>query len=467
VNVVQLLQSNYECVAREKIERSMRNIKTIIQTAFFLFLLIASSPASAVVGQDWNWANPTPTGNTFLDVVEGDGGLLVAVGGFGIIVTSPDGVSWVPQTSGTTNYLRGITWSGSQFVVVGEGGTILTSPDGVTWTSQTSGTATWLFDVTWSGSQFVVVGDNGTILTSPDGINWSPQTSGTINNLFGITWSGSQFVVVGYGGTILTSPDGITWTPKTSGTATWLAGVTWGDSQFVTVSLDGTILTSPDGITWTPQTSGTATWLFDVIWNGSQFIAVGERGAILYSGPDNDSDGQSDALDLDDDNDGVLDINDAFPLDPTETADTDGDGIGDNSDYFPLAPAIIELQGNVRGALFCDSGLSVTEKEKLIDEANLTIDFSEFPMVLVQIQFSSFADPFNLTGMALLKNPRRGVLQLFGDDGGLIELAVSGIFNLEENTLALLLFKGKFQLLDEGDPVCILAGKFKVKPQSE
>jgi hypothetical protein len=37
-------------------------------------------------------------------------------------------------------------------------------------------------------------------------------------------------------------------------------------------------------------------------------------------------------LDLDDDNDGVLDIDDAFPLDATESVDTDLDGIGNNAD---------------------------------------------------------------------------------------------------------------------------------------
>ncbi|MFQ5577135.1 MAG: carboxypeptidase regulatory-like domain-containing protein, partial [Anaerolineae bacterium] len=40
--------------------------------------------------------------------------------------------------------------------------------------------------------------------------------------------------------------------------------------------------------------------------------------------------------DDDDDGDGVLDVNDAFPLDPTEWADSDGDGIGDNTDNSPL-----------------------------------------------------------------------------------------------------------------------------------
>ncbi len=41
------------------------------------------------------------------------------------------------------------------------------------------------------------------------------------------------------------------------------------------------------------------------------------------------------AADSDVDGDGVLDTDDAFPNDPTETMDTDGDGVGDNSDAFP------------------------------------------------------------------------------------------------------------------------------------
>jgi len=48
--------------------------------------------------------------------------------------------------------------------------------------------------------------------------------------------------------------------------------------------------------------------------------------------PDTDGDGLPDDIDLDDDNDGVLDEDDAFPLDENETLDTDGDGIGNNAD---------------------------------------------------------------------------------------------------------------------------------------
>ena len=47
---------------------------------------------------------------------------------------------------------------------------------------------------------------------------------------------------------------------------------------------------------------------------------------------DFDNDGIADSVDTDDDNDGVPDINDAFPFDASESVDTDGDGIGNNAD---------------------------------------------------------------------------------------------------------------------------------------
>ena len=54
---------------------------------------------------------------------------------------------------------------------------------------------------------------------------------------------------------------------------------------------------------------------------------------ILHSDiVDTDGDGIPDSADTDDDNDGVLDSNDAFPLDVNESVDTDGDGIGNNAD---------------------------------------------------------------------------------------------------------------------------------------
>ena len=50
---------------------------------------------------------------------------------------------------------------------------------------------------------------------------------------------------------------------------------------------------------------------------------------------DTDSDGTGNNADTDDDNDGVADSDDAFPFDSAESSDSDGDGLGDNADAFP------------------------------------------------------------------------------------------------------------------------------------
>jgi len=72
---------------------------------------------------------------------------------------------------------------------------------------------------------------------------------------------------------------------------------------------------------------------------------------------DTDDDGTGNNADPDDDNDGVPDTDDAFPLDPTEWLDTDNDGIGNNADpdddndgvpdtedYEPLDPSVTKAQ---------------------------------------------------------------------------------------------------------------------------
>lgn len=53
---------------------------------------------------------------------------------------------------------------------------------------------------------------------------------------------------------------------------------------------------------------------------------------------DSDQDAVGDNADLDDDNDGVLDVDDLFPYDPNEWIDSDGDGVGDNEDALPFNP---------------------------------------------------------------------------------------------------------------------------------
>ncbi|NEX15115.1 MAG: hypothetical protein C1943_00390 [Halochromatium sp.] len=70
---------------------------------------------------------------------------------------------------------------------------------------------------------------------------------------------------------------------------------------------------------------------------GSPSLTAGSDGGQIgrYGGLpdfDFDFDGIPDFIDPDDDNDGVSDEEDLFPLDPNEWIDTDGDGIGNNAD---------------------------------------------------------------------------------------------------------------------------------------
>jgi photosystem II stability/assembly factor-like uncharacterized protein len=83
----------------------------------------------------------------------------------------PAGETWTVGATHPT--LEDITFGNNQFVAVGDRGTILTSTDGATWTPRTSGTTEWLRDITFGNNQFVAVGFNDTILTSPDGTTWT------------------------------------------------------------------------------------------------------------------------------------------------------------------------------------------------------------------------------------------------------------------------------------------------------
>lgn len=68
-------------------------------------------------------------------------------------------------------------------------------------------------------------------------------------------------------------------------------------------------------------------WLFAVDSSGTP--SIGETIRVIRQGSTGG---------VDTDSDGVPDVDDAFPNDPSESADTDGDGVGDNADAFPNDP---------------------------------------------------------------------------------------------------------------------------------
>ena len=87
-------------------------------------------------------------------------------------------------------------------------------------------------------------------------------------------------------------------------------------------------------VDWTPSTYGT----YSIQVTVTPWEATGDDGSNNSTSKsvtvvqDTDRDGISNASDADDDNDGVLDSEDAFPTNRDEIKDSDGDGKGNNAD---------------------------------------------------------------------------------------------------------------------------------------
>ena len=85
---------------------------------------------------------------------------------------------------------------------------------------------------------------------------------------------------------------------------------------------------------------------------------------------DSDNDGKANAFDSDDDNDGVDDSSDAFPLDATENLDTDSDGIGNNTDTDDDGDGVLDV--NDFYPLISLGGLTDTDSDGLPNDCDDT-----------------------------------------------------------------------------------------------
>lgn len=274
----------------------------------------------------------------------------VIAGGNGTILTSLDGINWNKQTQPNTTFLTHAAKGKNNYVVLGYG-VSLTSPNGLTWTSHFNTLSPFL-SLIWDNKQYVAVNINSySIQTSPDGITWTPRhaaapfgvtgvaygnntyvavfnearhypasSGGSITSRDLITWSkanyslpyaltyvqwiGQSFMATAQRkadqyyaeGGIATSSDGQKWVWHSleNGKGKWIASITRGNKRYVAVGADmiadrlgrvGVIYTSEDGITWNQQLIGKIAGLTKVIWSQSQhlFLAIGLEGTVMMS----------------------------------------------------------------------------------------------------------------------------------------------------------------------------------------
>ena len=60
-----------------------------------------------------------------------------------------------------------VAWTGAQLVAVGDSGVVLTSPDAITWIQRISGTTRALYCVCAADTMLIAAGDRGTARISP------------------------------------------------------------------------------------------------------------------------------------------------------------------------------------------------------------------------------------------------------------------------------------------------------------
>jgi len=247
-----------------------------------------ASPPAQSASPVFVWAHRASGATKALAAVTFGNGRFVAVGLAGMILSSPDGVTWTSELSGTLASLDGVAFGG-RFVAVGfDNGTlvseILTSSDGRSWSEVISPLFTRVFlkAVTYGDGKFVAVGTNGSILASANGLKWTRSVSGTVAVLDAVTYGGGRFVAVGEGGVISTSPDGVNWAYEDSGTFASLHGVAYGGGRFVAVGPTA-VITSADGVHWQTASQMEMAGMYAVAYGEDQFVAVGERGSGFIS----------------------------------------------------------------------------------------------------------------------------------------------------------------------------------------
>ena len=140
---------------------------------------------------------------------------------------------------------------------------------------------------------------------------------------------------------------------------------------------------------------------------------------------DTDSDGIGNNADTDDDGDGVADSDDLFPLDATESVDSDGDGIGDNADPVNTSGAF-ELVGNTVTLQDYNPATQVITKTQYdlgIEDGVASADFRSAPLNLANIK-NGIASPVGDYSEALLRFDLSGALPI-GAGGGTVDLYVT------------------------------------------
>ena len=292
---------------------------------------------------EWNWSLPHPQGNRLHKVAWGNG-RYTAVGKSGNIITSLDGLNWsnviveadcdfysVASGNGrlvtaglmTSRSILKTNLPNGDFYPTEFTGIVLTSPDGLSWTAGQVPENDSLGEIAFGAGRFVAASYFRSVFAyvSTDGVHWTPILAPD-RKAYRVVWSNGRFVVstsdrlyssangtdweialarpyvyfdllaadasgftaVSTVGSVFTSPDARTWTER-GVVGRYLTSVTAGGGRWVgTPNYPvGGLVVSEDGYAWTLVDTGTRQEIESVVYADSRFLAVGEAGTITTS----------------------------------------------------------------------------------------------------------------------------------------------------------------------------------------
>ena len=178
-----------------------------------------------------------------------------------------------------TNDWCAIAYGNEKYVAVGTYGYVTTSTDGVNWTTlKQVGTINWSNVVYGNGNFFAITAVDKYIRLSTDGIVWTNaiEMPATAND---IAYGKGKLVIACYDGKLYTSSDnGQTWkNTYSSGYDTWKL-VIYANDKFVAVNSNGYAISSDDGETWQNKVAGAFNRNYvctDIAFGNNKYIVIG------------------------------------------------------------------------------------------------------------------------------------------------------------------------------------------------
>ncbi|MEX0322759.1 MAG: hypothetical protein AB3N63_11405 [Puniceicoccaceae bacterium] len=260
--------------------------------AFGKLYAVGYSPGLAATTDGIAWTEVTfPSGSQNLESMASNNTLAVVVGNDGIIMTSENGTDWtdrsvtIPNMDSTLDDdILVVRWVNGMFVAGGKQGLLLSSPDGITWTHYPNDRDDWFYNVLYKDGSYILPARQGRILTTTNFTDFTEIDVGTNQTWQDIFLFGDRIVAAGREGNVAYSDNITNWTTTSNGTRQFLRHIAYGADVFVVTDSGGGILKSNDSEAWNLVFEEPNTWpMYGLRWDGSQFVAMSGEGRLHTS----------------------------------------------------------------------------------------------------------------------------------------------------------------------------------------